>query len=584
MRRRWRPTLKLQRALDRLRFRLSAAEALIGLCALGLASGLLAAGVILAFRASVEGMQALLIPGGHDDFESLEGWARVVLPVLGGLAVGAYLHWFAGADGRTGVVYVMERTVYHQGYLPLRNAITQFVSAAIAIGSGHSVGREGPAIHLGASAGSQLGQYLRLPNNSLRTLVACGTAAAIAASFNTPLAGVAFTMEVVVMEYTIAGFLPVLVAAVGATALMQTFHGSAPAFSVPSLTLHGPAELPLILVTGVLIGVLAAAFNFGLTRLTREFGARPILLRTALAGAGMGLIGFLVPETMGIGYDTVGRTLAGEPALSLLLTIAVAKLIATTWVLGLGIPAGLIGPTLVIGAAAGGAIGHLGALLVPAADLSPAFYALLGMGAMMGASLRAPLAALTAMLELSANPNVILPGMLAIVAATLTTSEGFRIESIFVSWLREQGLDPNRNALIQAFSRLGIVRLMDRRLSVMPRRAERSALERRLREDPRWILIEDTDDERRALALLPVTDVLRYMEDSEPEEVVDLLAIPAQRLQPAAIDIRASLREALELLRRERAEALYVVQTTAPGIRRYHGVITRRDLENQTFG
>lgn len=579
---RWRRLLsEASKAMDRLRFRLSAAEALTGLCLLGLATGLVSGSIILLFRGVVEGAQTLFLPTGqHDTFESLSGLARFTLPVAGAIAAGLFLHWLGGRDHRTGVVYVIERTVYHQGYLPVRNAVTQFVGAALAIVSGHSVGREGPAIHLGATTGSQIGQYLELPNNTLRTLVACGTAAAIGASFNTPLAGVAFAMEVVVMEYTIAGFLPVLLAAVAATALMQIFYGSAPAFEVPALGMSGASELPLILVCGVVIGTLAAVFNMGLTETTRRFGDQPLIRRFAVAGLVMGLAGLIRPEVMGIGYDTVNQTLLGEMSIALLLAIVVVKLAASAAVLGLGIPAGLIGPTLVIGAVAGGIIGHMGNLLAPGLGISPGFYALLGMGAMMGASLRAPLAALTAMLELAANPNIILPGMLVIVTATLTTSEGFRTDSIFLSWLHERGLDPRRNPLMQAFSRLGIVRVMDRRVVVLPRHSSREQLDQALRQEPRWVIVEG-DEQRLPTALIPVTDLLRQMQEGELSDPVDLLAIPAQRLQLAAIEIRASLREALDILRRERAEALYVVQTTAPGIRRYHGVVTRRDIESQ---
>lgn len=563
--------------------RLSSSDALVVLSLLGAVTGLLAGGVIIAFRGLVEGTQMLFLPGGRaEHYEGLPPLVRLVLAIGGALLIGLYLRYLSGPDQRTGVAYVMERTAYHQGRLPLRNAVTQFVAGAMAIISGQSVGREGPSVHLGAAAGSQLGLLLAMPNNSMRTLVACGTAAAIGASFNTPLAGVAFAMEVVVMEYTIAGFLPVILAAVSATALTQLFYGADPAFTIPALQIRGLIEIPHVVVTGVVLGAVAAAFNQALIWSSHQLRDRSIVLRTTIGGLVVGLLALPVPQVMGIGYDTVSAALHGELGLALLLALVVAKLLATAAVLGLGVPGGLIGPTLVIGAAGGGALGIIGAAITPAPIAGPAFYALLGMGAMMAASLRAPLAALTAMLELTANPNVILPGMLAIVAATITTSELFRTDSIFLSWLREKGLDPRRNPLLQAFSRLGIVRLMDRRLSVLPRRLTRAALLDALEDEPRWVLVEEVGEQ--PVALVPVTDVLSHLEENAAEEDLDLLDIPAQRLQPAAVEIRASLREALEILRRERAEALYVVQTNAPGRRRYYGVLTRRDIEREYFG
>lgn len=554
------------------------------LCFLGALTGLLAGAVIIGFRFAVESTQAAFLPGGHhEDYEALAPHWRVAIATGGALAVGLLMRFVIGADRRTGVTHVMERVVFHQSVLPLRNALGQLMGGALSIISGHSVGREGPSVHLGAATGSQLGQLIQLPNNSLRTLIACGTAAAIGASFNTPLAGVAFAMEVVVMEYTIAGFLPVILAAVSATALTQFFYGAAPAFSVPPLNMKGLVEIPYVVLTGIIMGALAAAFIHALRVCSGTLQRRSIVIRMTLGGLGVGVVALAVPEVMGIGYDTVDAALHGDFELGLLAVIVVAKLIATAWVLGMGLPGGLIGPTLVIGAAAGGALGYLGSQFTPFAIAGPAFYSLIGMGAMMGATLRAPLAALTAMLELTANPNVIMPGMLAIVAATLTTSELFRTDSVFLTFLKAQGLDPRRNPLLQTFSRLGIARVMDRRLLVLPRVVERLELERALREDPRWIVVED-DARKDPVAIVPVTDVLQYVQESEGDEPVDLMEIPAKRLQPAPIEVRATLREALERLRRDKAEALYVTQTTAPGIRRYYGVVTRGDIENQYLG
>ena len=209
--------------LDKLRLRLASVDAL-SLSALGLASGLLAGAVILVFRKTIESAQAAFLPGGGvENYEAL-GWEyRLALPIGGGLLLGLLWQLIAPKHRAVGVTHVMERLAYHQGYLPWRNALMQFVGAAASIIAGHSVGREGPGIHLGAASGSLLGQGLTLPNNAIRNLVACGTAAAIAASFNTPIAGVVFAMEVVMMEFTLAGFAPVILAAVSATMLTRAF-------------------------------------------------------------------------------------------------------------------------------------------------------------------------------------------------------------------------------------------------------------------------------------------------------------------------------------------------------------------------
>lgn len=398
---------------------------------LGIVTGVIAGVVIILFRATIEFTQAAFLPGADpENYEALTPVWRVIIPLAGGLLLGLLFHFVPEVGRRVGVVHVLERLAYHQGRLPLRNAIMQFIGAAISIICGHSVGREGPAIHLGAASESLPGQKLGLPNNSLRVLVGCGVAAAIAASFNTPLAGVVFAMEVVMMEYTVVGFAPVILAAVSSTALSQWVYGSSPAFSIPAITLGSLFELPYILAMGFVIGALAALFIW----LLRFFSDRgqwlPLWFRMALGGLLVGLCALAAPQVMGIGYDTVNSALLGQLGLGVLSMIVVFKLIATAGGLGLGLPGGLIGPTLFLGAAAGGVLGVIGQAIAPTAASSPGFYALIGMGAMMAGALHAPLAALTAMLELTANPNIILPGMLAAIAAYVTCRQGFRQQSV----------------------------------------------------------------------------------------------------------------------------------------------------------
>jgi len=385
---------------------------------------------------TVEGAQSLFLPGGNpENYEALGRLARFLLPLGGGLAVGLLFQCLPPRAREVGPPHVLDALARGGARLPLANALAQWAGAAISIVVGHSVGREGPAIHLGAACGSLGGQRLALPEASLRVLVACGVAAAIAASFNTPLAGVVFAMEVVVTEYSVAGFAPVILAAVSATGLTRAFYGAEPAFQVPDLALRSLWELPYIVGVGAAIGLVAGAF----TGLVSFFAARaarlPVWVGATLGGLAVGLCALGVPEVMGIGYDTVNAALLGQLGLATLAAIVAAKLVATTAGVGLGLPGGLIGPMLVIGAAAGGALGVAGAWVAPQYASTSGFYALLGMGAMMAGALHAPLAALTAMLELSGNPNIIWPGMLAAIAAFGTSNQLFRQRPVFEALL-----------------------------------------------------------------------------------------------------------------------------------------------------
>jgi len=575
----WRSRLHefLRRTLDNLRLRVSLSEALPQLAIFGILCGLLAGAVMIAFRLLIETAQSSFLPGGNpENYEGLAVGFRVLIPLWGGLVVGILFQVVPEAARNVGVVHVMERLAYHQGRLPLVNAAMQFFGAAISIVAGHSVGREGPAIHLGAACGSLPGQYLRLPNNSLRILAACGVAAAIAASFNTPLAGVIFAMEVVLMEYTVVGFAPVILAAVSATALTRLAFGEAPAFSVPPLTLGSLWELPYVLAMGVLVGALAAAFIALLNLFARRTEFMPLWIRATLAGLLVGLCALPVPQVMGIGYDTVSGALLGELTLSVLLLIVAFKLLATTAGLGMGLPGGLIGPVLVIGAAAGGALGIVGHWFAPTHASSIGFYALMGMGAMMAGALHAPLAALAAMLELSANPNIIWPDMLAVIAAYGTSRQIFGQQSVFVTLMRARGLEYRNDPVIQSLRRVGVGAAMDRSVATLPRRAPRVRIMQVLAEQPRWVLLRDTG---MPTLLLALADVEQRAKSQVGETEIELVDVPETGMRVAPVELQSTLKEALEAMAESGAEALYVAQQTVPGIERIYGVLTRADIE-----
>jgi len=563
--------------LDDLGMRVASLDALPQLSVLAIPVGLLSGGIIIVFRILVESAQGILLPGEEiEHYEALSPLVRLLLPLAGGLLIGLLWQYLKAGTREVGIIHVMERLAFHQGQLPARNALAQFAGAALSVISGHSVGREGPSVHLGAATGSQLGQWLRLPNNSNRTLVACGIAAAIAASFNTPLAGVIFAMEVVMMEYSLVSFAPVILAAVSATTLMQAVYGDMPAFVIPKLQIGSLLELPYVILMGVVLGMFAALFIYLLQRITDSVTGWPIWLRCTLAGLAIGMIAQVVPEVMGIGYDTVNHALLGKLGVVVLITISVVKLFATALGLGLGLPGGLIGPTIVIGATAGGAMGIIADNWLPGDIASPAFYAMIGMGTMMGATLQAPLAALTAMLELTANPNIILPGMLALITGGLVSRELFGRESVYLELMRARGLDYRHNPLTQTLRRIGVASVMERRLETLPVEVERETAMATLSREPQWILV--TADSR-PLSLMPAADLARYLQEDRAEKTINLGNIPAQRQEIKSIDFRATLQEALVSLSQSNVDALYVIRRTIPGIERIYGIVTRKAID-----
>ncbi len=577
------------RLLESLRLQLAHPDKLLGLALVGLCTGVLAGGVIVSFRWLVEFAQEGLLPGqGPENYEGLVPWMRFTLPILGAVLLAIMFRWFAMGSHTLGIARVMERMAYHQGHIGAREFALQFFGSAFAIMSGHSVGREGPHVFLGAAISSLFGQRLRLPNNSIRTLVACGTAAGVGASFNTPLAGVIFALEVVMMEYTVASFIPVILASVSATTISHLVFGEETIFRVSATTLTSVDLMGVVVLLGVFVGAVSALFNHLLARVAARTRSVAIWWRMLAAGLGMGLIGSWVPQVMGIGYDTVQLALTGQPALSLLAIMLVMKLVASSISLGLGVPGGAVGPTVFVGAICGALLASAVNLFAPATQVPMGTFALLGMGAAMSASLQAPLAGLTAMFELTDSPDVILPGMLAVVISGITTREIFGKESLFVTQLRAAGLDYSAAPVLQALRRRGVASVMNRRFVRTVQEVTREDCASLLHDEPDWLLI---DQESSSRLLMPAADLARYLQANpadEPEQQgeeasspapIDLTEIPADRRESGAILLQATLHEALERLKQSDVEALYVESVTAPGIRRVYGVLTRPMIE-----
>ncbi len=567
---------KVTSALDNLRLRLSAADALPQLAVLGILCGIFAALVIVLFRSTIELGQLLLLPDNSENYEGLGVLARLSLPLIGAAVIALLFKRTKSESQQVGVTHVMERLAYHQGRLPTRNALVQFVAGAISIVFGHSVGREGPAIHLGATIGTLPGRRMGLPNNSLRILAACGVAAAIAAAFNTPLAGVVFTMEVIVMEYTVIGFAPVILAAFSATAISHLAYGAAPAFAIPAISIGSAIELPYIMLMGIVVGVIATVFKQLLRFFATHFSNLTISQRLLLAGLAVSLCALPAPQVMGIGYDTVDAALLGQIAIGSVLLILAFKLLATAAGLGLGLPGGLIGPVLFIGAICGAGAGIGWHWLAPEHASSAGLYALIGMGAMMAGTLHAPLAALVTILELSANTGIIWPGMLAVIASYMTSKQLFGQESVYSMLLHARGLHVKNDPIHQSLRRVGVGAAMERNVIQLERVCNRATIESSLEKNPRWVVIERDGALR---TVLPAVDLARQLSEFPEQNEFDLLELPADRLQLAPIHLTETLQEAADTLDETQAEALYVWALGRNGQRRVMGILTVTDIE-----
>lgn len=443
------------------------------LTAIAAAIGIVVGLLVAAFRALID-LGLTYIPSLNvlEHFDLLGKPHHFLLPV-GGAVIAILLLAALGKGSRVvGVVHVMERFSSSDVRMPLRNTVYQFFGGSLALIFGISGGREGPAIHLGASASSLIAHRLRLPHNAVRVLVACGIAAGIAASFNVPIASVVFTVEVIMMEYTIATFLPLMLAAFTSTILVQQIYPYEAIFPVSTYTLSNYWELPFVVAVGVAIGIVASVFKYA-TELVAETKIGKVWHRMLAAGIITGSVALVFPQVLGMGWETASLLLSGDTSAVarsawIILALVIAKLLVTSACVGAGLPVGIIGPSIVIGVMLGVLGGDVGLLLVPTANVSdPAFYGLLGAVAMLSAVLNAPLAALLTVMELSANHHVVLPGLVAIVAATLTTYVLYGRKSIFIQRLHALGIAYPPTPSVQFLRRNSVAASMNPRITIL---------------------------------------------------------------------------------------------------------------------
>lgn len=405
--------------------------------------------IIAWFMVAIDQITSLLNQDNNQGFIGLTSYWHFGLPILGSLLLIAMYRATPGRMHDVGIAHVIDRLRRGRAHLPISNAIFQFFTAIISLGSGFSVGKEGPSVHIGSAIGSRIGRELHRAPSQLRLLTGCGCAAAISAAFSTPLAGVLFAMEVVLMEYSLAGFIPVIIAAVVAAVATEFLLGGHPAFLSITLPEGAIDQWGWLVLTGLICGVVAVLFHF----LVKQFlNIKLVRLesRLLLAGIITGAIAFFVPHVMGLGYETIDAVITNELTWIFLLALLLAKVFASAAALGLGIPAGTVAPALVIGVTCGALVGQL----VPGED-NDAIFALLGMAGMMSALLHAPLAALAAVLELSLLADIMFPAMIVVILANLVCQVVFQQPSIFKTMLAHRGLTitthPVRNALASRF-------------------------------------------------------------------------------------------------------------------------------------
>jgi CIC family chloride channel protein len=398
-------------------------------------------------------------------FPHLGLWSYVAVPVLGALLVGPLIAWFAREAKGHGVPEVMQALVMHGGRIRPRVALAKIVASALCIGTGGSAGREGPIVQVGSALGSTIGQLLHLSDDRIKNLVACGAAAGIAATFNAPIAGVAFAIEVLMSGLHVRMFGNVVIAAVSASIVSQLFLGDRPAFTVPTYTLHSPVTLLFYLLLGLVAALVGIMFIRMLAWFEDVFDdwKFPLALKPAVGALLLGMLGYFylrlpgigfsdipefqlgmplienIPHVYGSGFTFIEEALHGTVNFWLLALLIVLKPLATSFTLGSGNSGGVFAPSLFTGAMLGGAMGALFAAWNPELAGPPGAYALVGMAAVFAACARAPLTAMLIVFEMSNDYSLILPLMVAAVTASYL-AQALYPESIYTIKLTRRGI------------------------------------------------------------------------------------------------------------------------------------------------
>lgn len=489
-----------------LRRQLAAPTTTLAICLLGLVGGIAAALLIVVFRFAIE--QGAYLVGNLSHWQQpLDNFTRFALPIAAALLIFLLFSLSRSRRVRMGIPYVIHRMKQHYGMLPWRSTVNQFLGGIIALVAGFSVGREGPAVHLGAAASTWVGYHVDTPKNAIRTLAACGIAAAIAASFNTPIAAMILVMEVVLREYKVHIFIPVMLAAVAGSLITEQIFGPASELAMLSSTEVPNIQLPWVVALGVILGISGVIFKQLMLDVMNTVKDMSLLTRLLFAAFITALLALIIPTSLGPGLTAIQQVLQHQAELSILFTLLLAKLVASAIALGMGIPGGLIGAVFGIGAVVAALFTTIVNQLQLEQLLQYDTYILLGMAGILAACIHAPMAALLAIVELSRSVEIIIPAMLVIVPAYLISSQLFNSKSIFIAQLDAQDLPYQIPPVQVALQKTGVENMMETEFKLLLEPTQNELLDVLEKSSNQSVIVMNVDEDNQPVYRLVTYDI-----------------------------------------------------------------------------
>lgn len=543
---------------------------------LSLLVGAVSASGAVAFREALAGVQWISFGTAaeavHDAVAALPPWRVVAVPTLGGLVIGLLVYFFLPERRPHGVADAMEAAAFGEGRMSLATGIKAASVSAISLGAGASLGREGPVVHLGAAIGGALARALKLKPAAGRTLLGCGVAAAVACSFNAPLAGALFALEVVVGHYALSAFAPVVMASVTGTVIGRLYFGPGPAFLIDLYDIASFWEFPAFILLG-LTGALAAFLlmrSLPIANAVVGWLRLPVWLRPAAGGLVVGVVALKFPQILGVGYGAMDDALKEQYSWMLLMQLLVVKSFATVASLAFGFGGGVFSPALFIGAMLGGAYGIIATDVFPELSSGYGAYTLVGMGTVAAAVLGAPISTTLIVFELTGDYALTIAVMVSAVVATIIVDQ---TGGSFFHWqLTQRGVDVRYGRAKQLLTRLTVADAM-RRAPAVAREDTPAAALRDLLADAPGGRVFVTEDDGALAGVVRLVDIKDCAFDAGAPS--NPCACDLAHRDPPVLTRRDSLHTAIALMEALGEEVLPVVDNTEN--RRLKGYVCEKD-------
>ncbi|MCI0414139.1 ClcB-like voltage-gated chloride channel protein [bacterium] len=521
-------------------------------------------------------VQQLFLGGSGDPVEGalhLPWYQKLLLPFSGGVLAGLLLYLLPKEAKGHGVSEIMEAVTIRRGILNFRGAIVRSASSLMSIGSGASIGREGPIVQIAAAMASKAGQFFRVSKENQSILVGCGVAAGLAAAYNVPIAASFFVMEIIIGNFAIDIFAPLVISSVASTLVYRKMFGNDPVFGTPHFMMVSNWELIAYILLGVCSGIAAAFLRKALSYSDKQFNRLPgpIEWRLGVGGLLVGAIGILWPQVWGNGFTAINSILKNQMAIGLIAILFFMKLFATSISVGSGASGGVFTPTQFIGAMLGGVIGYVAHHLFPGYVAEPSAYALVGMGCLMAGTTYAPIMAIMMIFETTLNYEIILPLMLSCILSS-TIAKQFHRDSIYAEKLRMKGISYDASLEESAMRMVRVSDLMRTDVPVIPASKRfKDVIHEVLKSRSNVIyVVEDTG---KLVGSIDIHDLKEFLTEESLYSIVFArdLAMEVNTAMP-----EQSLVEVMDAMYLTDSDQLPVVENATT--RKFLGVITRRDI------